>query len=412
MKSYRSLLHLAVAVVVLSLVGVQDAEAARRDSLSGNLLIEDRDDVFIWPQLVVNNTNLVGFEYGPAAGAGNAYMFWGSDTAAMGVAIHRGDLFNPNLFPYGSVPGNPGVGALGDVQGPLAGVVGVNSGTIVDLFAGFDIGGGLAGGRLAIGNGGNSITPADENIDEQSASETFFLLQGGYSLTGPLTLDTALTINFATASQDVGDDSPIEASNFGLGLKARGYADLGQPFELGFLGDVFYNSASIDRTPAPDGDTTTEDNSIFAIQGGAGPVWEVGGEDNDTVIAGYGVLGYASTSNDPDTDNDPNQTGTSSVILPGFNFAADIELTDWLFFRSGAQYLWTINGTSTETDDGDDETSTRAPGGFGWNAGMGVEVGNFRFDGSFSNNFLTQGPNFIGGGTGFLTMASAEYAWE
>ncbi|QDG50358.1 hypothetical protein FIV42_06310 [Persicimonas caeni] len=416
MKSYRSLIHVAAAVVVLSLVGVQDAEAARRDSLSGNLLIEDRDDVFIWPQLTVNNTNLVGFDYGPAANAGNAYLFWGSDTAAMGVAVHRGDLLGNEIFPYGgSASGNPGLAALGDTTGPLASQLGVNSGTVVDLFAGFDVGGGLAGGRLALGRGAQSTTPADPDADETSASETFVLLQGGYSMTGPMTIDTALSIAFSTGGQDVGDDTPLEGTAFGVGLKARGYADLGQPFELGFLGDVAYNSVSIDTTPIGGDETTTSGQSNFIIQGGAGPVWEVGGEDNGTVIAGYGVLSYASASSDADVDDDDvPASGTSQAILPGFNIASDIELTDWLYFRSGAQYLWVVDGTSQEVpgEDNDNETSASGPGGFGWNAGIGIEAGNFRFDGSFSNNFLTQGPNFIGGGSGFLTMASAEYAWE
>ncbi len=410
MKSYRILIHFAVAAVVLSLVGIQDADAARRDSLAGNLLIEDRDDIFLFPQLTVNNANLVGFDYGPAADSGNGYLVWGSDTTAFGVAIHRGDLLDPQLFPYGGgLPGSPGASALGGATGPLAGVVGVDSGTIVDLMAGFDVGGGLAGARLALGNGGQSVTPGDPDADEQSASETFVLLQGGYSMAGPLTLDTALNISFATASQEQGDDTPVEGSDFGIGLKARGYSAMGADMDLGFLGDIVFNTQSIDTTVADE--TTTASTSMFAIQGGAGPVFEV---EDQAIIAGYGVLGFMSTSSDPDTDEDDDAEGTSAWVLPGFNLAADIQLLDWLYFRSGAQYLWAINGTSQEVadQDADDKTSQRGPGGFGWNAGLGLEVGDFRFDGSFSNNFLTSGPNFIGGGSGFLTMASAEYSWE
>ena len=52
-----------------------------------------------------------------------------------------------------------------------------------------------------------------------------------------------------------------------------------------------------------------------------------------------------------------------------------------------------------------------SPGGFAWSAGFGVEIEHFTFDGSFQRGFLINGPNLIGGGSGFLTMASAEYAF-
>jgi hypothetical protein len=400
------------------MVGIQDADAARRASLSGNVLIEDRDDVYLWPQLVVNHANLAAFEYGPNAGTGNATLLWGDDRMAFGVAVHRGDLFDNNLFPYNGLSPAGALSDLGDPAVPLAGTIGVNSGTILDLFAGFDVGGGLAGARLAIGNGGDSSTPADPDATQTSNGVTFIKLQGGYSLSGPLTLDTALTLNFATGSNDVttpdDDFSTQEGTNFGLGLKVRGYSELASEFDLGFLGDIVYNSTSIDRTADPDADTITSSQSGFALQAGVGPVWELGGADFDTVIAGYGVLGFSSTSNDADTDTDDNATGNSAWLLPGFNLAADIQLLDWLYFRSGAQYLWAIQGASQENAnfDGDDEQSLRGPGGFGWTAGLGIEKGNFRFDGTFAENFLVNGPNFIGGGTGFLTMASVEYAWE
>jgi hypothetical protein len=396
------------------MVGIQDADAARRASLSGNVLIEDRDDVYLWPQLAVNYSNLAAFEYGPAAAVGNGLLLWGSDTAAFGVAVHRGDLFDNHLFPYNGLNPSGALGDLADPTVPLAGTIGVNSGTIVDLMAGFDVGGGLAGARLSLGNGGVSNTPADPDAAETSSGITFVKLQGGYSLSNPLTLDTSLSLTYAGGSQDAGDDTPLEGSNFGVGLKVRGYSELGGGLELGFLGDVIFNSTSVDATPDPDGDTTTASESGFAIQAGAGPVWDLGGADFDTTVAGYGVLGFASTSTDQNTDEDDDASGASRLILPGFNLAADIQLLEWLYFRTGAQYLWVIDGTSQETPafDGEVETSTRAPGGFGWTAGFGLEKGNFRFDGTFAENFLTNGPNFIGGGNGFLTMASVEYAWQ
>lgn len=407
MKSFRNVIHVAIAVIVLSLAGIQTANAttARRNSLSGNRLIEDREDVFLYPQLAVNYANLVGFDYAPSPDPnnmqGDGLLIMGNERGAFGIALHRGDLFDNGLFPYAN-----GNGALAGAQGPLAGQL-IPAGTIVDVFGGVDLGGGVLGARLALGNGSTSQEPAQG--DASSTSQTFVLLQVGYSMAGPVVLDTSLKFGFATGSQEQGDNTPLDGSDIFLDLGARGYADIGQPFELGFLGGIAFNSQSLDTTVADT--TTTSSNSSFGIEAGAGPVWEVGGEDNDTTIAAYGVLGYRSSSSDPDTDNDNDATGNSAVILPGFNVAADIQVLDWLYFRSGAQYAWAINGTSQETPDGENTTSNHGAG-FGWNAGLGVEAGNFRFDGTLSNNFLLNGPNFIGGGTGFLTTASAQYTWE
>lgn len=400
MKSYRSLVYFAAATILLSVVGIQDASAttARRNSLAGNKLIEDRNDVYTYPQLAVNYANLIGFDYGAGAPEGSGLLIMGNKRGAFGISLHRGDLFNNDIFPY---PNDNT--ALGNTTGPLAAQL-VPAGTIFDLFGGFDVGGGLAGVRLALGNGSQTTTP--NNADEDSNSQTFVVLQGGYSMTGALVLDTALNLSFATGSHTVGSNTPTSATEFGIGLNARGYAKMGMPWELGFLGNLNFQTTSTDNTA---GNTTvTSSANQFDIQGGVGPVWDIGGDDNDSVVSGYAVLGYNHISNDPNTDQNNDANSAGQVILPGFQVAADIQLFDWLYFRSGAQYLWAINSTSQENV----QDTSQHGSGFGWTAGVGFKKGNFRFDGQFANNFLLNGPNFIGGGNGFLTTASAEYMWE
>lgn len=403
MKSYRSLIYFVAAAVLVSAFGIAEADAntARRDSLDGNRLIEDRDDIFQYPQLAVNYANRIGFDYNGADGQGSALMLMGNERLAYGVALHRGDLLRNNLFPY-------------DREGPfLSGFenpLGFQQpGNIIDFFISADLGGGLAGARLSLGRGATDTDPADG--DPSSNSQTTFRIDGGYSLSGPLTLDAALNLHFASADEIAGGETQQEGSLFGLGLSTRGYADMGQPFDLGFIADVVFSNRSLtDVTQDPD---LKSSNNFFGIQAGAGPVWDI---EDEAVVAGYAVLGYQRDSEDPNVDEDAEgggpQTVNSEVLLPGFQLGADVALNDWLSFRSGAHYLWSINNTAFETPDGDDNDGVSGADGFGWNAGLGAEFGNFRFDGSLQHGFLVNGPNFIGGQQGFLALASAEYEWE
>src|SRR5690554_669763 len=448
MKYTAKIASVCVATLAFGLIGSADADAstARRNSLMGNRLVLDREDVFAFPQLATQYANLVGFDYGANAETGNALLIVGDKSGAFGVSLHRGNLFASEMYPYAA-----GNGVLGEPNSPYSGALGafnIRTGNIVDVFGGYDLGTGLIGARLALGNGGMSATPANDAIDEQSAVEFFTVLQLGYSMRGRLALDTALNIKFSTMSFEQGDETPQSGTQFGVGLDARGIYDLRGQMELGFVGGLNFVNNGLDNEAG--GNTLSSSETSFAIQAGVGPVWTiestraaapavqaapttdaygtpqpatpapaVESEGDGTTIAAYALLGYQMNSNDPNTDNDDDGNGSSQIILPGLQLAADIELLDWLYFRSGAQYRWVIAGASTETGDGDDSTGIRGPGatstgynnGFGWSTGLGVKVGDFRFDGTLANNFLLNGPNFIGGGSGFLTTASAEYTW-
>jgi len=449
MKYSAKIAAICATTVAFGLLGTADADAstARRNSLMGNRLVLDREDVFAFPQLATQYANLVGFDYGGNDETGNALLIMGDETGAFGISLHRGNLFASQMYPYAI---NNGV--LGGPNSPYNGALsGVNAqtGTIVDVFGGYNIGAGLIGARLVLGNGGVSQTPANDAIDESSAGEFYTILQLGYSISGRLALDTALNIKFSTMSFEQGDDTTASGTQFGVGLDARGFYEMRGPLDIGFVGGLEFSN---DGTDNGVGDAKVSASTTnFGIQAGAGPVWKlnstraavqpvaaqepatdaygtprpaapaapVASQGDGTTIAGYAMLGYRMTSNDPNTDNDNDGSGSSAIVLPGVLLAADIELLDWLYFRSGAQYRWVIAGASSETADGDDSISVRGPGatstgynnGFGWSTGLGVKVGDFRFDGTLANNFVLNGPNFIGGGSGFLTTASAEYTW-
>jgi hypothetical protein len=87
------------------------------------------------------------------------------------------------------------------------------------------------------------------------------------------------------------------------------------------------------------------------------------------------------------------------------NMAAEIQVLDWLYVRTGAEYNWQLDRAAN-----DNVKVREADGAFRWAAGLGVQKDTFSFDGVVQNNFVTGGPNFIGGNaTGFLAIASLTY---
>jgi len=103
------------------------------------------------------------------------------------------------------------------------------------------------------------------------------------------------------------------------------------------------------------------------------------------------------------------ESGTLSLVIPGVNIATEIPLNDWFVVRTGAQYDWNIADTSGPGDSG---VGSQA-GTFGWNAGLGVIIDQFRFDGSLQQGFVLGGPDFIGGtGGGFFAIAALTYSFD
>ncbi|MGM0559244.1 MAG: hypothetical protein ACQEVA_22865 [Myxococcota bacterium] len=431
----RSLQLSAIALALLAF-NLPEAQADRRHSLAENRLIEDKDDVFAFPQLAVDYANLASFEYGPSYQAGNGMFIFGSEDLAFGVTAHRGDTFNNNaLFPYSLASGlalnAPATPLDGFVSGPASDPANPDPidpapGTVFDLFMGADLGGGKVGGRLALGHGA-AFETLDGADGTTGAARTYFLLQGGYSLVGDLSLDISGRLAVDLASQQAEGDTALSGSGVGFGLSARGYYAMAEDVRLGFLGETQFNTVGqTDFGPdlGDNDDDVTSRGNFFGFQAGLGPEYTV--EDN-TTIAGYAVLGFANTTNDPDVDETTggDVVSANQFVLPGLHLAADIQVLEWLYFRSGLQYAWAVHSAASN-DEENDEVDTfgqrgargatespisafDSPGGFGWRAGIGFEVDNFSFDGSFQNGFILNGPNFIGGGAGFLAIANAKY---
>jgi hypothetical protein len=368
---------------------------ARRSGLAGSLLIEDREDAYFFPQRLVAYPNLVALSYGESAGSGSGLLTLGAGDSVFAVAIHRGDVQSPH--------GYSDAYALTGPSGLFAPTFSLAPATIVDLLFGTELGGGELGFRLAFGSGASTVTTADVDSGE---SDTFIMGELGYGWgtrhkTARVDLSGALGLDMA--SQQAADMDTASGTYYGLSGLMRAYFPLDEMLELGVLASVGVNNNAIADETVP-GDPARTELGVD-LGAGMGPVLEF----DRVSIAAYGVLSGHIASEDPYSEVDGDETSALSAVIPGVHIALEVPLTEWLLVRSGAQYSFNLQSTSAPADAG---TSQRS-GSFGWNAGLGVVIDDFRFDGSLQHGFLTGGPEFIGGRQpGFLAVASLSYSFD
>lgn len=387
---------IAAATVLTALLAAQPAQANRRAALQGNLLMEDPQDIYIFPQRALDYRNLVRFDVGTADDMGDGLLLFGSPTFAMGIAAHRSDQLSPfaaSQLGVDDVTAN----YLGAPN--LFGDVGYDSPfTIADVLVSFEVGAGLAGGRLMIANGGTSTDPDQGEI--ASKGQSLFLLAGGFSLKGDFRLDMALDLVFGTASEVANGEDVQSGFGFGLELDVRGGMNMGEGVDLGFLGGLGFTNRSLTNEIADDAGSL----SVFNFMAGAGPVYRL---TDKALIAAYGVLGVTNASSDPSEAAANDDSSSTVTSIPAMRLAGEFWLTEWFAFRAGLEYSYRINLVTAANGD---ETAF-FDGTFGWSAGVGFTKGDFAFDGALSHLYLTAGPDFIGGDGDLFTTVSASYTF-
>lgn len=427
-RSLQRILTIALASATAGaclLTLLPEADASRRASMAQNRLIQDRNDVYLYPQLGVNYANLIVFDYGfsgqgeglltlDSGDSGSGLLLLGDEMRAFGVGVSRGDLISSDFF-----PGELSHTNLGRGQNPLAMFEYPSAYTAVDLFGALNLDTALAGARLAVGSGGNST----KNIENKStgANQTFVNAVIGYSLLGDLEVDASVLLRFSTAKAQVNDVAIASGTDFLGGLSVRGYSALGETTKLGFLADLGFNNSSSTLLADPDIAESVDITSrlqSFSVAAGAGPVYVI---DERATIGTYAIVGYLRTGFDPDTrsaeEAQHDRESASTVVLPGVHVATDVKLLDWLYFRSGVQYTYQLHSYSEEVDrsgiDGavrDDVVDSERNDGFAWRAGIGLVFGSFTLDGTFQQGFLLNGPDFLSGaGAGLFSMVSMSY---
>ena len=405
----RQITRALVALIALSFA-ISVAHADRRTSLGGNMLIPDRDDVFVYPQLAVkkNYNRSASIDFGANSEVGNALLIAGPNKkSAIGVALHRSDSILS--IGGGFYNGSPELGMTGNNLVPMAFTSGGDPTTplnIADLIYASKMGKNKLGFRLGFVGQGNETTADGDHVNGQGI---FGLrLSAGYSMgkKGDFVFDFSNMTGKQTSGKDA--DVDHDASFMNVHVGGRYYLSQQKGFKLGSLFDI--NFANYGNTNySTGGDDVASNLSIFGLQAGFGPVYSGKANDKSYTVAFHGHFGVRSVSTEPNDQKDDDETSNMNIMFPGFNIAMEYQLLEWLVFRSGANYSYVISDSTTTTPGGDEAVAkTYGAGNFGWNSGFGFLMGNFRIDGTLSQGFMTGGPQFIGGSAnGLFSLVSA-----
>jgi hypothetical protein len=342
-------LKIAAFAAVTAMVFALPAQADRRSGLNGNVLIEDYNDVFTYPQRAGNamNTNRVRINHA-GGNASDATIFVKKGNGGWGVGVNA-------TTPANTDPSTP---------------------TSNSTMAEFAYSGGDWGVAARIGKGAFT-----QDGDGNTAMAIGIV--GGYSLKD--TAELGLSFQILTAE----DGAATTYSNMNVGLNARGYQGSGV-IKTGWTAAVGIGMGKIE----PDGGEAAE-TSAMNVELGAGPVYS----KDSGVVALHATLGYS-------TDEDAAKTKTSSIVLPGVNLGFETKLNDWVDFRAGAGYKFVM--TTVTPDGGDDTVINHADGGLENGAFVGAPTGAMglsakwdalTFDVNLNRDFVNNGPYLLTGAT-------------
>ncbi len=436
----RALILALLVAGAVTFAAAPEANADRRSSLGGNLLIEDPDDVFFFPHRALDHVRLFTMDLGlnadfaggnvdtPGASnanglTGNAGLIIGDKSLAFGVFARRSDFVNnlPTVFDSfgdidsllltaGNAVGNPGLFPAGDFNG--AGFS--QPAQWLDVVTAFDLGGSPLGIRLSIAHArDNAEQDNDGTVNSTEDSATAVNLVVGYGIRGDMDLDLSAEIGFGFQSlvDDPDGDaiSEVSSSNFpSISLMARGKQKMAKGVDLGFVGLLDFRSVTIEATQEPGDVKSGTSSSTLGLQVGAGPVYHI--KDRFT-IAAYATVGLRNTSTDPETNSDSQDDESSDLllVLPQMRLSGEFWLLDWLILRTGAQFIYAFN--LGEQQLGENAVANTSSGGsvFRWISGLGFDLGDMDINATLNHDFLLNGPNFIGGQEGMAVMLGLTY---
>ena len=508
------LLAFSVAGVTALTAFSDDAFADRRSSLAGNILIDDQDDVYIYPQLSLEHRNLVSFDYfpgtslsavlgagaqettgqtggpvssnnstvnaqpgptnsstggtgtgtvdpnalgprsedaaslpnGPASMGGSGLILFGREDFAFGISTHRENWYGatPGAFlgvgdlqlyggaresawsflgHSGPIPGSntsptatpTGNGAASTASG-LGGVF-LEPLQLADLLMGFTVGeSGSMGFRLSAGQSTFREERSGPGVqDFELWNTTVIDLLVGFSMRGDFELDlnAELGLAFFTNRYETSETEPNYLDRASLApsfsLSGRGKVPLEESVSVGFVGLLHVNTSSFNDEFGATGPTSA-DNAQFSstnvmLEAGAGPVYEL---PDDTSVAAYGTIGFGSSSYNDEVRN----FSTNALLLPGFKLALEHWMLDWLAFRTGlsSRYYFTFQSRQFDDQTTPNVAATSTFYEFLWSAGLGIDLGNFEFSGTFQTPFVTGGPDVLSGtAPGLWALLNATY---
>jgi len=409
-----STLSIASALVLLS---GGTAMADRRAALNGNQLIVDSEDVFLHPAQALEFGKRLEVEVGGSGDTARALFLGGDETMVIGFAAQQGSL--PGLF-TGPLPGDllaretanlwvpnltGGTGVpFGSVNFPGALTNGANPFSLIDGFLALPVGDMNFGLRATLGMTSQSTTTMGSDAGD---SQTLLGLTAGLLGGQPegTRWDASLNFTMNMLSIAAGGANDVSGTIIRVSGSTRLFIPVDDLVDIGVLGNVALFSGGVTVGMSPN--EFSSGALGFGLMGGAGPVYHLA---DGSTLAAYGLVGLATSGDDPDVDNSDDETNDLVFVFPAVRAAAEIAVTDWFFARAGLQYSFQIASTTFADPMGPDSAAART-GQLGWSAGVGVKSGRFVLDGALQQAWLTQGPDFIGGDSALFGVLSIAYLW-
>lgn len=337
-----------VCAGILALPGM--AHADRRTSLQSNRLIEDADDLFIYPHLAYDYRNRITLDYAPGSSAGSGLFLIDNDAYAWGFALQRGALFDVT-----NLTGQTELAALNAIQNPMlsGGDVGaIDPRVAADVF----IAGKKAGVRLSVGMNREPVPNATETIDRAR----FIHLATSFEFDKDW--DVGLHVGAVNSIQRQLLTITDRTNQVRGAAIVRKYIERSKTRDLGLLLRTGYVFQSYETIVSNVSSSIT--SGQFDIGFGMGPRVKI---RDQIEVAAYGVLNYQSST--ARTQNAQEQR--QDILLPGFNVAAEAMLRPWLRVRGGMEYTLTARSPGEEIIPATYDDSLL------WSAGVGFVHHNF-----------------------------------
>ena len=421
MKSplWRALALILMSILIPTLM-LEDAQAARRTGLAGNLQITDPDDVFIFPHQNIRYRDRMTIDMGgtsayivPDGGTigsleGSADLIFGSESWALNLAASRSDFLNGVAAGFWN--GNDGQNLRSMLQVNPAGPTSLNPGAFnwVDAAFAYALTSSEIGLRVGIGRAAeNSNTSGGGPSTETDDFARIVHLQGSW---GNETLDIAGEFSFGSSGVTVNDGDPATTdtdlsggyTEFAFGL--RKYMQWAG-YEWSVIA-AFEHQKSDEDVPSG-ADIVSDELSATAWQVGFGPCWRNAPETWQ--VAAQIWVGNETGTHNPDGDN--NDETARFLTLPGFTGSMEYVHGRWAV-RGGARSFFDFNRSEeqgvTTFEDFDRSYS------FVWTAGASVAIGdNFLVDVAINQSKILDGPTFLGAtnGTPGFIIVSATLNW-
>ncbi len=364
-NTWRSIILLSLTLVLV--FSVMDAQAARRSSLAGNQFIDDPDDMFAFPQLMMEYKNRIIIDMEPGDGdAGNGSIVFG-DNWVWNFNTGRSDFLNNTAtWAYGSGDRDGSVGMNG-----IPGSNGSPGNTLEwwDLGFATHLGDTPFGFNFSYATDNFKVTPP--GVDPTTDVSTYMLsFQAGITLAG---IEIAGEFGTGSYTDKTSGLDPVDSGDFDFinySLLARGKIN-------DFGGQNWRWIAAFTHGANNAKPDDAERLSTNAFRASFGPVW---GEKGTWEVAAYLNFDYV----DHDFPGAPGEKKItdSFTTFPAYNLAMEYYLNSWLVARGGVASGHSMDKFTQEVPDpgtGQAEVDSRDYD-FMWTLGLGVNKGNWGLD--------------------------------